>query len=65
MSDRTKSQIINACVEAIVELFPDVPHDYLHCGQTFEQRADAWVRNAIEELEEELACGGDDEDEDT
>jgi hypothetical protein len=53
--------VVSICASQLLKLFPDAPQDFLHCGQTLEQRAEQWILHAIEELEEELACGGDDE----
>lgn len=55
--------VVELCVEQLLKLFPDPPQDFLHNGQTLRQRAEAWVLRSIEELEEELACGGDDVEE--
>lgn len=62
---RTKTQIINTCVEAILELFPNhVRANFKWAGQTFEERADGWVRSVIDELQTELDGGEDFPDED-
>lgn len=42
-------------VTALRKLFDDeVPEGFTHSGQTFEERCEAWVLHAIEELEAEL-----------
>jgi len=44
------------CVVSLRSLFPDVPTDFEWDGQTFEERCEAWILHAIEELENELEC---------
>ena len=47
------SATVAKIVDELVDLFPDVPPDFEFEGQTFQQRAEAWILHAIEELEEE------------
>ena len=49
--DRKK---LRACVRALQAFFPDVPEGFEHEGQTFDQRCEAWIRHAIEQLESEI-----------
>lgn len=58
-----QNSVVTACADLLVGLFPEVPPDFRHCGQTLHERAEAWVSHAIDELEEETDCGGDDAEE--
>jgi hypothetical protein len=44
----------NECVRSLAAMFPDVPDDFRHNGQSFEERCEAWVMHAVDELEREL-----------
>jgi hypothetical protein len=51
--DRKKLQ---AAVQSLLDLFgDDVPRDFSHDGQTFTERAEAWILHVLEELEQEVA----------
>jgi hypothetical protein len=42
-------------VSALRKLFDDeVPQDFSHSGQTFDERCEAWASHAVEQLEAEL-----------
>jgi hypothetical protein len=45
---------LRACIETLRALFPDVPEGLEHEGQTFDQRCEAWIRHAVEQLESEI-----------
>ena len=55
MTDPSEKAVAD-CVARLKSLFPDVPADFEWDGQTFEERCEAWVLHAIEELENELEC---------
>ena len=55
MIDLDKKAVAD-CIVSLKRLFPDVPADFEWDGQTFEERCEAWVLHAIEELENELEC---------
>ena len=50
----TEREVIAVCVDAITGLFPEIPTDYRHIGQTFAQRCESWIIHALDELENEL-----------
>ena len=48
------SEKLRACVEALRAFFRDVPEGFEHEGQTLDQRCEAWIRHAVEQLESEI-----------
>ncbi len=47
---------LQAAVQLLLDLFgDDVPEGFRHEGQTFTERAEAWILHALDELEQEVA----------
>jgi hypothetical protein len=53
MTDLGK-KVVTDCGACLKNLSPDVPADFEWDGQTFDERCEAWVLHAVEELEDEL-----------
>jgi len=64
MTDLGKKAVAD-CVVSLKSLFTDVPTDFEWDGQTFEERCEAWILHATEELENELECYGRDREDNT
>lgn len=60
-----KAKLADA-INAVLAFFPNAPdNDWRHEGQTFCERVEGYVLHAIEELENEMACPDEpDDDED-
>jgi hypothetical protein len=47
---------LHTAVQALLDLFgDDVPQGFSHEGQTFGERAESWIRHAVDALEQEVA----------
>jgi hypothetical protein len=56
--DSTKVQAATVAVRSLFD--GEIPEDFEYEGQTFEQRCEAWVLHAVDELSEELETFEDD-----
>jgi hypothetical protein len=47
---------VKELIDLLKKQLPTVPEDWRHkdTGQTFDERCEAWLQNAIDQLEEEL-----------
>jgi hypothetical protein len=50
----SKNDVVRTCMAAILSLFPDVSRRRKYQGQTFEERIEAWVLKALDEVQSEF-----------
>ena len=60
-----KKSAVEYAVEVLLDAFPDVPEDFRINGESLAEWVDGWVRNVVQELDDDIqAFEADKEDDD-
>ena len=60
-----KKSAVEYAVEVLLDAFPDVPEDFRIDGESLAEWVDGWVRNVVQELDDDIqAFEADKEDDD-